>query len=215
MMTSISSLEYAHLDFAPKATFTDVSRVCWDMNQTDMGQRKWVQVVVVPAADVAAHGGELRYIQPFFDVAGTDFWNGQQLPPTGFMLSMLEGSVTNFVGQNQTGQNLDGFRVGDKARRYHHCMTDLGNGTIRYELERQFPDGSPWPLVRDLPGRFPDGQVRVIFQDVTYDNLDKSQSCRQSSLNVSGNSVGCSAPNQVHVDPTVDNTWHWDNIAVY
>src|SRR4029453_6473210 len=56
VMTSVSGVAYAHIDFSPRQVFSDVSRVCWDMNRTEMGGRKWAQVTVVPESVFQANG---------------------------------------------------------------------------------------------------------------------------------------------------------------
>jgi hypothetical protein len=104
------------------------------------------------------------------------------------MLEMLKASTRVQVGQTVTFDNFLGFTTSDKARRFHHCAIDLGNGTVRLELERL--DGTE---VRVAPGSFPDGPARVIFQDVSYDSLKGTIPFSQA------------------LDT---NTWHWDNIVV-
>ncbi len=65
-------------------------------------------------------------------------------------------------------------------------MQDLGNGSMRVTVER--PSGRTDTWVRD--GGFPDGQVRVMFQDGSYN------------------------PSKHNAPPGNPLTWHWDNIAV-
>ena len=189
-MTSMMTQGYAQIDFSPQQVFTNVSKICWDMNQTEMGGRKWVDVVVIKEATYQANGGKLFYALPGFDVsiAGGGIFFGDQ---DNFMLSMFEGSTETYNGQigYPTGNRNDddGFTTTDKARRYRNCMTDNGNGTISFELERDSGVAR-----RTLDGSFPDGPARVIFADATYDPFKGD-----------------------HPDPMHTNTWHWDNITIH
>ena len=54
-MTALDTGSIATLSFSPKQTFNNVTRVCWDQNMNNLGEGKWINVFVVPAADVAAH----------------------------------------------------------------------------------------------------------------------------------------------------------------
>jgi hypothetical protein len=63
----------------------------------------------------------------------------------------------------------------------------ISSGTVEIELEREADYE-----IRTLQGGFPDGPVRVIFQDDTYNNPK-------------------SPPTLDVADPL---TWHWDNIVV-
>lgn len=180
LMTSYNGEGYAQLDFSPNRTFNNISRVCWDQNMTDMGDRKWTQMVVVPEATYQSNGQRLDYIEPGFEGPGA---NGIfPLPSQTFMLKLLRGSTQTYVGSNVKDENFLGFLTSDKTRRYKTCVTDLNNGTVRIELER-----NTTTEVRIQSGRLPDGQVRVIFQDVNY-NPPKSGAR--------------------------SFTWHWDNLIV-
>ncbi len=183
VMTSMYTTGYAQVNFSPNETFTDINRVCWDQNQTEMGGRKWTQVVVVPESTYAANGFQLNYIKPPLqnDVAV----NGIRIDGSTFLFDMLRGSTTTFVGQGLVDQNVLGFTTTDKARRFKTCITDLGNGNVRIELER-----AVGIEVRTLRGALPDGRVRVIFQDDSYD-----------------------PPKDAASNNTL-TTWHWDNIDI-
>jgi hypothetical protein len=187
VMTSISAVAYAHIDFSPRRTFTDVSRVCWDQNWTDVGGRKWTQIVVVPEAIFQANGGRFQYVSRSLqsDVAV----NGFPITGTTWMLEMLKASTRVQVGQTVTFDNFFGFTTLDKARRFHQCAIDQGNGTVRLELERL--DGST--EIRTAAGSFPDGPARVIFQDVSYDSVKGTLPFDEAQRT---------------------NTWHWDNIVI-
>ena len=80
------------------------------------------------------------------------------------MFVMLRGSTQTYTGPGNYDSNFDGFVTTDKARRFRNCITDLENGTVSIELERESSTE-----VRVLRGAFPNGPARVIFQDDTYD----------------------------------------------
>ena len=183
VMTSMYTTGYAQVNFAPNQPFTDISRVCWDQNQTEMGGRKWTQVVVVPEAIYQANGRRLNYIKPPLqnDVAV----NGLRLIGDSFLLEMLRGSTTTYVGQAVQSSDFSGFQTPDKARRFRTCVTDLNNGTVQIALERESTVD-----VRVQPGSLPNGLVRVIFQDDNYD------------------------PPKDAASTTSLATWHWDNIEI-
>jgi hypothetical protein len=176
---------YAELDFSPNAAFNNVSKVCWDQNQTELGVRKWTQMVVVPEAVFQANGRQLNYENPGEPVTVD---NDLALSSDTFMFVMLRGSTQTYTGPGVYDSNFDGFTTTDKARRFRTCITDQRNGTVRIELERETSTE-----VRVLRGSFPSGAARVIFQDNSYDPPKDPP-----TLPVS--------------EPF---TWHWDNIAVY
>ena len=183
VMTSILTTGYAEADFSPNVPITNIKKVCWDQNQTDLGNRKWTQVVVVPESTYQANGQKLNYKNPA---------EGEQegdIPITAdtFMFVMLRGSTQTYTGPGNYDSNFDGFVTTDKARRFRNCITDLENGTVRIDLERESTTET-----RVLRGAIPNGPARVIFQDETYDAPKDPPS------------------------PAIQNpfTWHWDNIAI-
>jgi hypothetical protein len=181
IMTSMLTTGYAEVDFSPNQPIVNTKKVCWDQNQTDLGNRKWTQVVVVPEATYQQNGQRLNYKNP---------QEGNQegdIPITSdtFMFVMLRGSTQTYTGQSNYDSNFDGFTTSDKARRFRNCITDLENGTVRIELERESTTET-----RVLRGAMPNGAARVIFQDETYD-----------------------APKDPAPVPN-PTTWHWDNIAI-
>jgi hypothetical protein len=189
VMTAANSMGYNILWFSPKQYFTNVARVCWDINLTrEYG--KWWNVLLVPQADVEANGGDLGVSGPGFQVVGgpsTDI-----LPvPGGEHISAAKQSGGNFTYWEDFGftadeEFFDVVNETDKAARYRHCMIDNGNGTITLTQAR--PGGVT--DVRVQPGAFPDGPVRVVFQDDMYD-----------------------PPKREGYDPT-NVTWHWDRIEI-
>ena len=186
MMTSFNTAGYGQVDFSPAQTFSDLTTVCWDQNQTNLGNRKWTQVVVVPEAEFQANDERLDYVVP--RLRGRAGSAGIPLKRDVFLFEMVQGSTVVHVGQRDTGVDFGGIQtIDEKARRFTTCMTDLDDGTIEIELERLDSVET-----RVLGGSFPDGDVRVIFQDDNY-NPQKAEN-----------------PALVP-DPF---TWHWDNIVV-
>lgn len=185
MMTAFNTNSYAQVAFSPAQMFDDVRQVCWDQNMTDLGVRKWTQVIVVGADDFIANDERLDYVSP--RVQEGPGAAGVRLTDETFLFEMVQGSTVVHHGQHTTSADFKGFVTEDKAKRYTTCLVDQGDGTIEVTLERD--DGAE---VRVLEGSFPDGPARVIFQDDTY-NAPKSP----PKLPVS--------------DPF---TWHWDEILV-
>jgi hypothetical protein len=161
VMTSMDTFGYALVSFAPNRPVSDFSRICWEQNLTDLGGRKWTQVVVVPEETYEANDGRLDYISP----------TTQEVDPSAlritdgtFLVELLRGSPRTFMGQQETSFLAGNvFQVADKAERYRHCLVDNGDGTVTFTQER---DGGT--LVNTAPGAFPD-RARVIFQDASYD----------------------------------------------
>ncbi len=188
MMTALDTLSIATLSFSPKQTFTNVTRVCWDQNMNNLGEGKWVNVYVVPAADVVAHGGDLAYA----DGVGIPFGGiPMRLPPGAFDFDWLRGSIHGFKIGADGSYNLvldqwksvtPGGMATESASRFTICL-DSGAGVVT--LER--PDGSvdTYPL----GARFPTGAVRVIWQDASYNPVK-------------------------HNGEAHSLTWHWDNIEI-
>jgi hypothetical protein len=188
LMTSMNTTGYAQVNFAPTEPLTDVRKVCWDQNMTDLGGRKWTQVVIVPEETYLANDKRLDYVKPGLEtdvaVGGTHLTDGV------FMFEMLKGSTAVYTGRNVYEPNFAGFQAGaEKSRRFTHCITDLENGTVQIDLERDTETET-----RISGGAFPPGPVRVIFQDDNY-NPPKS-------------------PPETAVVPD-PFTWHWDNIEIY
>jgi hypothetical protein len=188
VMTAFHTKGYSHLDFTPNRTFADVSRVCWDVNATNLGNRKWHQLAVVPADVAAAVAPRLDWTHPAFrDANGPASW-GLGLSGGVFLYSSTQGNSETFTDGLASGNSFDSdTSSADKAARYTTCVADNGNNTVTVSQDR--PDGST--AVHRLPGRFPQGEVKVVFQDVSY-NPDKAES-----------------PPRV-----AGRTWHWDNIVI-
>jgi hypothetical protein len=202
VMTAANSTGYNILWFSPKPYFTNVSRVCWDINLTrEYG--KWWNVLLIPQADVEwyqAHpvldnGRQVGDLDLGFSGPG---FQAPNAPTTGLFpvlggehISAAKQSGGNFTYWEDYGftadeEFFDVVNETDKAARYQHCMIDNGDGTITLTQAR--PGGVVDTRVQ--PGAFPNGPVRVVFQDDMYD-----------------------PPKREGYDPT-NMTWHWDNVSI-
>ncbi len=204
IMTSMYTEGYAQVLFAPNESFTDVTEVCWDQNMTTL-PRKWTQVVMVPEDLYESNGGKLHYVNPAllpFPADGglppgpmSQGPDGDQMPAlydewNAYVLTFTSGSVDQHSREgNDTYFNAP--PTDDKATRFRQCATDNGDGTVTHV--NQLADGTTRTIT--LRGSFPDGEVRVIFQDDTYDSFKTDLGDRSGGD-----------------DPRA--TWHWDNISI-
>ncbi len=197
LMTSVQTRGYNIAWFTPKQMFTDVTKVCWSQNLTDLGGGKWTQMVIEPVAQVAAQKGDMGLVDP-------DFWGDPKGPGDGLIPdpAFENVGVRFFRGGFQLWdskgwvqgdgaaitQLLEGFE--DKAARFELCAADNGDGTVTLTMDR--PDGA---MSATAPAAFPKGQVRVVFEDDSY-NPDKHF-------------------NAAELPPDDDHlTWHWDDIEI-
>lgn len=185
IMTAFDTSGYAHFDFRPDETFTDVARVCWDQNITDMGG-KWTEVAVVPLALFNANGQRMDYTHPDRNGSGKPGSWGLPITNGVFKGGFHGGQQSASVNQStDRGSNHQGTTE-EKGLRTQHCVNDNGDGTVT--MSRGTADGGL--QVDRLNGAFPAGEVVVIFSDVSY-NPDKRP--------------GHDAD---------ENTWHWDNLLI-
>lgn len=188
VMTSMLTSGFGDVNFAPARTFTNITRVCWSQNLTDEGGGRWTNMVVVPEATYQANGAHLNYVDPENqDPASSD--RGTPLTSGVFLLQILGGSTKVYAGRTLVADVAGGFVTQDKMQRFPICATDLGNGSTRLDVST--PEGVQ---TRTVAAALPDGQVRVVFQDVVYDP-DKH--------------IG-----DPDTRPAFPFTWHWDNIVV-
>ena len=197
-MTGMNTDAYNTISFSPispqsgtvvfPATATSL---CWSQNLTDLGGRKWINVVVISDDRYNQHPGELTFVTP--DHVGNAGTPGDPNDPIGQVVS---GDAFAFVAVRQSVQyfSSSGYQadfanitgVTDRATRYRTCLRDNGNGTVTRTQAR--PGGAVSTVT--LPGRFPAGPRVFIIEDVSY-SPDKDPS------------------------PMADAyTWHWDAIEV-
>lgn len=187
LMTSIGDTSgYSIGAFSPSQTFSRVKEVRWDINLTDLGTRKFPEVKIVPVRSF-----------DFQDLPCAIEW----LPCDTSLHADLGSVGTSFFNQEVHIHNgIDDDRAwevwgqdvasGDPAIRSvlirrAHFFRDNGNGTLTFGVEQ--PDGAFFEYTR--PGRFPSGDVRVVFADHNYTPTKDN--------------------------PGITFTWHWDNLAVY
>ena len=197
-MTGINTVGYVTMSFSPKADDGVSARVfpatatqaCWDQNITDLGARKWTQLVVISAARYKANGGGINYINPDFNDNGGDA--DIHLAGDDFLFNNLRNTVHYFNGQSPTFDDYSSPLHGstDKATRYTICVKDNGNGTVTRTQAR--PGGTVDSVTG--PGRFPAGPRVFIIQDDSYNPMKAYES-----------------DTQYVTDPF---TWHWDNIRI-
>jgi hypothetical protein len=160
IMSAMGDIDgYTILSFAPNRSFTDFSRVCWDINLTDLGGRKWTQVAVIPRSAFEANGGRLDYISPVTQDVDT---TALPLPSGSFMFQNWDHAFRVFQGQTEVLDDWDQFSTADRAARYRHCIVDNNNGTVTVTQDR---DGGT--LSRTVSGSLPN-DAWVIFQDDNY-----------------------------------------------
>lgn len=107
------------------------TQACWDQNITDLGARKWTQLVVISAARYKANGGGINYINPDFNDNGGDA--DIHLAGDDFLFNNLRNTVHYFNGQSPTFDDyLPLHGSTDKATRYTICVKDNGNGTVTH-----------------------------------------------------------------------------------
>lgn len=197
MMTSMQTTGYAHVDFTPNQSFTNISRICWDQSLNDVGGRKWIQVSVIPEALYQANGGRMEYV--LHELQNDVAFRGLQLTGDALMFASFRGSSRVLVGQDEPHTDFSGFELSSKAPRPRTCLVETPQGGLAVEFYGRSYTADACSMGgcdRRTSGlgdvQFPDGQARVIFQDVTYDG----------PKDASG------------FDPLSDATWHWDNILI-
>ncbi len=189
IMTSIGDTSgYSIGAFSPTTTFTGVREVRWDVNLTELGNRQFPEIKIIPAdrfdfddlpcsiewlpCDTSTHG-QLGSV-------GVSFQN--------HALSINNGTDNKVLSEQWGGPWLHpGDPAVDSIRlRRTHVFRDNGDGTLSFGIEQ--PDGSFLIVTRD--GRFPDGPVRVVFADHNYTPLKAENGTPETF------------------------SWHWDDITV-
>jgi hypothetical protein len=159
VMSAFDTTGYAIMSFSPKQTFTDVNRICFDVNATDEGGGKWTDLTVVSADLYRQHAPRLDYVVEDFDQG--DF-NLKGLPAWG--IKDFRGTQHQIVNGNVTFSDGEAHVTDDRAPRYTHCVENRAGGGATLTVER--PEGGISTFV--LPEAIPSGEVKVIFQDVMY-----------------------------------------------
>ncbi len=192
LMTSIGDTSgYSIGGFAPKQSFTGVTEVRWDVNITNLGNRQFPEIKLIPVdrfdfqnlpcavewlpCDTSTHS-QLGSV-------GTSFFNDEMLIDAGSGID--QGQKPSYGGWPETDPARDSIRT-----RRTHFFRDNGDGTLTFGIEQE--DGSFNELTG--PGAFPSGAVRVVFADHNYTPLK--------------------AVRDGNVEGPITFTWHWDDIAI-
>lgn len=190
LMSSVNTEGYVTVWFSPKQVFSNVHRVCFDINLTNLGGGKWVLVNFLLPTEYSGKT-DLGYTSPDFAPA-----SGLPSSPAGDAANGVKyafggGQVYN---NHSMGASFGGSQTTDKAARFRHCITDNENGTLT--LTRAQPGGGT--LTSTVAGSIPNGNIRVEFVDDNY-NPDKH----------------FYNPEQFVPRDSHDlYTWHWDNLLV-
>ncbi len=189
LMTSIGDTSgYSIGAFAPKQSFRNVREVRWDVNITELGNRQFPEVKLIPVNTF-----DFQNLPCAIEWLPCDTDLHRQLGSLG--VSFMNHEMT--INDGNDSQSLtprwgDHFlNPGDPAVdsiriRRTHVFRDNGNGTLSFGIEQE--DGSFHTVSR--PGSFPTGPIRVVFADHNYTPL-KAENGRPSTF-----------------------TWHWDNLTV-
>ncbi|MFW2336130.1 hypothetical protein, partial [Ilumatobacter sp.] len=165
LMTSMESVSsYSIVGFSPDQVFnrSESSVVSWDVNVTDLGDRQWWEVVVIPAgtSHVVCH-------PHIVDPCGADLVD--EYAPGSAMFGIgpyaefqvVGDQVNRFGGDNPCGSfSSDPEGCASKKIRRRFTMTDNFNGTITID----YPEaGRSWTVDGSFPERF-----EVVFKDHNY-----------------------------------------------
>lgn len=213
LMTAVNTSGYNIAWFSPKPSFTGIQKVCFDVNETFEGGRKWLQVLFVDPSDATrwpvgtptyTTDGGTRIIGAARGTGGFDlgFTAPDFRDPNGPTTRIHPGTPETLAGLKlllaapmwfQDGDFTTKYEgpgniitdVSDKAARYSHCFENIDASHVR--LTQATPTGT---RTFDMVGQIPQGSVRVVFEDDNY-NGEKSE------------------------HPAGADTWHWDNIQIF
>ena len=209
VMTSIGDTSgYSLGAFTPSETFNDVREVRWDVNQTDLGDRQWTEIAIIPAAAFDFQNlpctGDVpcaTTTHPEIGSVGTQ-WSGQRtrkintpVSENGYLQAggdlgyrcdtcPYAPSMRFGVSYGQNDPALTSIMI-----RRTNFFRDNGNGTLTWGF--QLDNGTFNEFT--VPGEFPSGPVRVVFKDHNYTPMKSPATLL----------------------PETTFTWHWDNIEVY
>jgi hypothetical protein len=162
-MTSMGQTDaYSILWFAPNQRFSRAGQrtVSWDVNVTDLGDRQWWEVSIVPVG-----GKFLATVDWMADTAGIDAYDSRSViignGPLGNTVNITTEGDSQYTGWRPVcGQSaLGGGDCASKANRRTFSITDNGNGTLTVNYGGYF--------TQTVPGQFPD-QFEVYFKAHNY-----------------------------------------------
>jgi hypothetical protein len=209
LMTSIGDTSgYSLGGFSPTQVFTNVREVRWDVNQTDLGDRQWTEIAIIPAdrfdfANLPCTGDVPcdTTTHPELGSVGTQ-WSAQfarkintPASPNGYLQAAGDlGYRCDTCPYAPSASFGEAYGQGDSALtsfaiRRTNFFRDNGDGTLTWGF--QLEDGSFNEFT--APGAFPSGPVRVVFKDHNYTPMKSPATLL----------------------PETTFTWHWDNIGVY
>lgn len=220
-MTSIGDTSgYSIGAMSPAMTFTNVREVRWDVNQTDLGDRQFTEVAIIPVENFSFDRLPCQIGLPCgndtgngFGVNDDDTINHHEIGSVGTQWGGLRARIvltpdmpTGYVqAGGELGYRCDGCPYAPGQRfGAGYGAGDPALTSIRIRLHNFFRDNGDgtltWGLVLSdgttneftVPGSFPEGEVRVVFKDHNYTPL-KSPST---------------------LLPETTFTWHWDNLHV-
>lgn len=189
LMTSIGDTSgYSIGAFTPRQTFTDVREIRWDVNITEMGNRQFPEVKIIPASSF-----DFQDLPCSIEWLPCETSTHGQLGSVGVSFQNHELSIHNGTNNVSLSSrwgdaflNPDDPAVDSIRTRRTHFFRDNGNGTLSFGIEQA--DGTFLTVSR--AGRFPTGAVRVVFADHNYTPL-KAENGTPTTF-----------------------TWHWDDLAV-
>ncbi len=158
LMTSMGDIDgYSLIAFSPKRKFTNARRVCWDVNLTDLGLRKWTEVHLIPLSQWRK--SSMAYVNP--ERQNTDE-TALGFPTGSINFSFFNHQIRAWVGRSQRLSG-SGWSAGhDKATRYKHCLTDNRRGRINV-----YQDRAGRAYHGSFSGSFPH-RFRLVFTDHNY-----------------------------------------------
>lgn len=225
MMTGLTTEGYNHIWFSPQPEFTDITKVCWDINETTEGG-KWTEVQFVSHADAT------RY------PAGTPL-TGQNISATtargtgGFDLGYTE---PNFRPQATGGNSTVGPNTGlqPQGGTLAGLRVDLGSIFQWFQNQDTITASQVgWPGINNIAagsGQFVTdkatryttcienvGASQMTITNARPDGLHTytiSGHIPQDARRVVFHDAEYDGPKRAGYDPN-NLTWHWDNIQIF
>lgn len=188
LMTSIGDTDgYSTGWFSPRQTFSDQTRVAWDVNLTDLGGRQWWEVAIVPASfdsgvAVCPHCAVIDWLSP--DPSGLPAYPPRSVVvgsgPGGNEVKVSTNGVDRQVAQHYRIRDFDPDAAASKVIRRPFSVVDNRNGTVTVNFGGF--------ATYTVPGSFPSDGFVVVFKDHNYTPTKDG--------------------------PVAGFTWHWDNISI-